>query len=51
MPRRRAKFAAEARDQAADRLLSNPAIEVDDILVRWVPFVVGARRSIVAAMD
>jgi len=34
-----------------DRLLSNPAIEVDDILVRWVPFVVGARTSIVVAMD
>ncbi len=25
-----------------DRLLSNAAINVDDILVRWVPFVVGA---------
>ena len=34
-----------------DRLLSNPAIEVDDILVRWVPFVIGARTSIVVAMD
>ena len=34
-----------------DRLLSNPAINVDDILVRWVPFVVGARNSIVVAMD
>jgi hypothetical protein len=34
-----------------DRLLSNPAIEVDDILVRWVPFLVGARTSIVVAMD
>ena len=34
-----------------DRLLSNPAIEVDDILVRWVPFVVGARTSMVVAMD
>jgi hypothetical protein len=34
-----------------DRLLSNPAINVDDILVRWVPFVIGARDSIVVAMD
>jgi hypothetical protein len=34
-----------------DRLLSNTAIIVDDILVRWVPFVIGARSSIVVAMD
>ncbi len=34
-----------------DRLLSNPAINVDDILVRWVPFVIGARDTIVATMD
>jgi len=34
-----------------DRLLSNPAINVDDILVRWVPFVIGARDTIVVAMD
>jgi Transposase DDE domain len=34
-----------------DRLLSNTAITVDDILVRWVPFVIGARSSIVVAMD
>jgi hypothetical protein len=34
-----------------DRLLSNTAINVDDILVRWVPFVIGARSSIVVAMD
>ena len=33
-----------------DRLLSNPAINVDDILVRWVPFVIGARDSIVVAI-
>ena len=26
-----------------DRLLSNPTINVDDILVRWVPYVIGAR--------
>jgi hypothetical protein len=34
-----------------DQLLSNSAINVDDILVRWVPFVIGARSSIVVAMD
>ena len=34
-----------------DRLLSNTAIVVDDILVRWVPFVIGVRDSIVVAMD
>jgi len=34
-----------------DRLLSNEAIHVDDILVRWVPFVIGARDSIMVAMD
>ena len=34
-----------------DRLLSNEAIVVDDILERWVPFVIGSRNSIVVAMD
>ena len=34
-----------------DRLLSNPKINVDDILARWVPYVVGARTSIVVALD
>ena len=34
-----------------DRLLSNPGIDVDEALVRWVPYVVGARPSIVVAMD
>jgi len=34
-----------------DRLLSNPNIQVDDILARWVPYVVGARTSIVIALD
>ena len=34
-----------------DRLLSNPMINVDDILVRWVPYVVGARNDIVVALD
>ena len=32
-------------------MLSNPKINVDDILVRWVPYVVGARTSIVVALD
>jgi hypothetical protein len=34
-----------------DRLLSNPKINVDDILARWVPYIVGARTSIVVALD
>ena len=34
-----------------DRLLSNPGIKVDEILALWVAFVVGARTSIVVAMD
>ena len=34
-----------------DRLLSNDGIKVDDILALWVPFVIGARTSIVVAMD
>ncbi len=34
-----------------DRLLSNPKINVDDILARWVPYIVGARNSIVVALD
>jgi hypothetical protein len=34
-----------------DRLLSNPKINVDDILARWVPYVVGARNAIVVALD
>jgi len=34
-----------------DRLLSNPKISVDDILARWVPYVIGARSSIVVALD
>ena len=34
-----------------DRLLSNPKINVDEILSRWVPYVIGGRTSIVAALD
>ena len=34
-----------------DRLLSNPGIDVDALLVQWVPYVVGDRSSITVAMD
>jgi hypothetical protein len=34
-----------------DRLLPNDGIKVDDILALWVPYVVGARTSVVVAMD
>ena len=34
-----------------DRLFSNPMINVDDILVRRVPYVVGARNAMVVALD
>jgi Transposase DDE domain len=34
-----------------DRLLSNPNINVDDILVHWVPYIIGARSSVVVALD
>ncbi len=34
-----------------DRLLPNPKINVDDILARWVPYIIGARTSIVVALD
>jgi len=34
-----------------DRLLSNPGIDVDAVLVHWVPYVVGSRSSITVAMD
>ena len=30
---------------------TNPMINVDDILVRWVPYVVGARDAILVALD
>jgi hypothetical protein len=33
------------------RLLSNSATNVDDILVRWVLYIIGARASIVVALD
>src|SRR6202789_1993420 len=34
-----------------DRMLSNPGIDVDQILGLWVPFVIGARTSLLVAMD
>ena len=34
-----------------DRLLSNSGIDVDDLLKRWVPHVVGQRPNIIVAMD
>jgi hypothetical protein len=34
-----------------DRLLSNSGIDVDAILARWIPFVLGERRDISVAMD
>ena len=34
-----------------DRLLSNSGIDVDALLVHWVPYVVGTRPSITVAMD
>ena len=34
-----------------DRLLSNRGIEIDGLLVHWVPYVVGSRSSIAVAMD
>src|SRR3978361_1749404 len=34
-----------------DRLVSNPGIDVDALLVHWVPYVVGSRSSIKVALD
>ena len=34
-----------------DRLLSNQGIEVDELFMRWVPYMVGQRPTIVVAMD
>src|ERR1700704_460587 len=30
-----------------DRMLSNPGIDVDQILALWLPFVIGARTSLI----
>src|ERR1700747_351258 len=37
--------------QQVDRMLSNPGIDVDQILALWVPFVIGARSSLLMALD
>jgi hypothetical protein len=42
---------ALASGKQVDRLLSNPGIDVDALLVHWVPYVVGERSSITVAMD
>ncbi len=42
---------ALASGKQVDRLLSNPGIDVDALLVHWVPYVVGSRPSITVAMD
>jgi len=34
-----------------DRMLSNRGIDVDALLVHWVPYVVGSRESITVALD
>jgi len=34
-----------------DRLLSNAGIDVDALLARWVPFIVGSRPEIAVALD
>jgi len=42
---------ALASGKQVDRLLSNPGIDVDALLVHWVPYVVGRRTDITVAMD
>jgi len=42
---------APASGKQVDRLLSNPGIDVDALLVHWVPYVVGSRSNITVAMD
>ena len=34
-----------------DRMLSNPGLDVDQVLALWVPFVIGTRTSLLVAMD
>ena len=43
-------LATKHATKQVDRLLSNDGIKVDDILALWVPYVIGARSSIVVAM-
>ncbi len=42
---------ALASGKQVDRLLSNPGVDIDAALRRWVPYVVGPRSSINVAMD
>jgi len=42
---------ALASGKQVDRLRSNPGIDVDALLIHWVPYVVGDRSSITVAMD
>jgi len=42
---------ALASGKQVDWLLSNPGIDVDALLVHWVPYGVGSRSSITVAMD
>jgi hypothetical protein len=34
-----------------DRLLSNPGIEVEQFFENWVPYVIGARKEVLVALD
>lgn len=34
-----------------DRLLSNPGIDVKELFMRWVPFMIGSRKKVEIAMD
>ena len=40
-----------AEDAPSKVMLSNRKIDVDEILSRWVPYVIGGRTSIVVALD
>jgi hypothetical protein len=44
-------LATKHATKQVDRLLSNDGIKIDEILALWVPYVIGARTSIVVAMD
>ena len=50
-PRRRRNLKPKHAIKQVDRLLLNPGIDVDAILVHWVPYIIGARTSIVVALD
>jgi hypothetical protein len=44
-------LATKHATKQVDRLLSNDGIKIDEILALWVPYIIGARTSIVVAMD